>query len=286
MKKTVLLFVLILFSIITFAQQFSFNLYVEDALGNRDSLVLGYDPLATDSIDAAFGEVDIKSNPWDSVFEARVSKESYLYGIPTYMPAHESKVQILEHDPQSPYSPMGPQFTSSVYIAVKNMHPPFYLSWDSILFQDSSIMSSGFWFLHLIDGGIFKTFETDSFCSQNSFSSIESYYMSANDTIWLLGFTFSSFNTLGVDHTSKGTASLSAYPNPCEDVISFDFANVNSISDLLIYNSLGQLIRQESISKIQDKVQVNISEMKSGIYYYQVIEKDKGFLYSGKFIKK
>ena len=69
-----LIFLLLFFPLIGLSQpEFSFDLYFEDALGNRDTVTIGYDPQATDGIDAQFGEENIISQPWDSVFEVRIS---------------------------------------------------------------------------------------------------------------------------------------------------------------------------------------------------------------------
>ncbi|MCB0375492.1 MAG: hypothetical protein KDD04_06205, partial [Sinomicrobium sp.] len=50
--------------------QFETTLYFEDAVGNRDSVIVGYDTLATHDIDPEFGEQELVS-PFDSVFEVR-----------------------------------------------------------------------------------------------------------------------------------------------------------------------------------------------------------------------
>ncbi len=55
------------------AQELSFSLYLEDATGARDTIVLGYDSLATDSIDASFGEINLLGQAWGSDFEVRAT---------------------------------------------------------------------------------------------------------------------------------------------------------------------------------------------------------------------
>jgi len=73
MKTTLFLSVwILLFSSTSFAQEeFSFELYFEDAVGNRDTLVLGYDENATDTIDSGFLEIDISGSIWNNTFEVR-----------------------------------------------------------------------------------------------------------------------------------------------------------------------------------------------------------------------
>lgn len=57
---------------------FEATIWFEDAAGNRDSIVVGYDTLATEDIDPAFGEAEITS-PFDSVFEVRAGSTDFIY---------------------------------------------------------------------------------------------------------------------------------------------------------------------------------------------------------------
>jgi len=75
MKIIKLLTLSMLLSTISFTQQTAFfesTIYIEDALGNRDSVVVGSDPEANGHFNPEFGEVDINT-PWDSVLEIRAS---------------------------------------------------------------------------------------------------------------------------------------------------------------------------------------------------------------------
>ena len=49
---------------------FETTLYVEDAIVNRDTVMFGFDPMATSDIDEDFGEVALNT-PFDSILEAR-----------------------------------------------------------------------------------------------------------------------------------------------------------------------------------------------------------------------
>jgi len=75
MKIIKLIILLLLISTISYTQQTAFfesTIYIEDALGHRDSVVLGSDPDANGHFNPNFGEVDINT-PWDSVLEIRAS---------------------------------------------------------------------------------------------------------------------------------------------------------------------------------------------------------------------
>ena len=47
----------------------------EDAVGSRDTLLIGYDTSATDSIDVFFDEKNIIATEMDSIFGVRISNE-------------------------------------------------------------------------------------------------------------------------------------------------------------------------------------------------------------------
>ena len=54
---------------IAFPQEYSFPLYFEDAVGNKDTLIFGFDQSATFGIDNQFGEKNLINEPLDSIFE-------------------------------------------------------------------------------------------------------------------------------------------------------------------------------------------------------------------------
>ncbi len=78
------------------------------------------------------------------------------------------------------------------------------------------------------------------------------------------------------------------YPNPARNEISFVYGSENmmDVEKLYIYNSIGQLIKQHSFEKNKQMFQLNISDLKSGIYYYHIFGVDNSKKYSGKFVKQ
>ena len=53
-------------------QLFSINMNFQDAAGNRDTLILGYDSNASDTIDTFFNEMNILSTSFDTGLDVRV----------------------------------------------------------------------------------------------------------------------------------------------------------------------------------------------------------------------
>ena len=85
MKKIILITAILIYTINGFSQltpEFEFQFYAEDFLGNRDTITIGYDSRAAeyDTINTQFGEVDITSEPFDSIFEMRVSVNNFPSG--------------------------------------------------------------------------------------------------------------------------------------------------------------------------------------------------------------
>lgn len=62
-----------LISAISYSQEFKSTIWLEDTNGRVDSVSIGYDPAASESIDEIFGALDITSQPWNE-FEIRASQ--------------------------------------------------------------------------------------------------------------------------------------------------------------------------------------------------------------------
>ena len=134
MKKTIqLLFTLCFLCQSLIAQivpQFQVTIYVEDAIGNVDSVVVGYDTLATSDIDPEFGEEEILS-PFDSILEVRAGSIHWPNSLKT------SKVIIED---TSPFPPISTSYGcygggTRMYIYIWAKHQPVVVFWDSILFE-------------------------------------------------------------------------------------------------------------------------------------------------------
>src|SRR5690554_409354 len=80
----------------TLTPEFEFQLYLKDALNNRDTITLGYDSKATNGIDENFNELDILNLPWSSDFEARVGNKIYIEDDWIREDSYNTKKQILK----------------------------------------------------------------------------------------------------------------------------------------------------------------------------------------------
>lgn len=119
-----------LLSGIVHGQEFNFEMYFEDALGTKDTLVFGYDALATYGMDATLNETDISAIPWSNDFEVRLSDYNYYsgeYHTDTYDFYSKKQIQLKSCG------------VSNNLISIVHLNQPNYpvlISWDSTLFSD------------------------------------------------------------------------------------------------------------------------------------------------------
>lgn len=110
--------------------QFETTLYFEDAVGNRDSIVVGYDTLATHDIDPEFGEVEILS-PFDSIFEVRA-------GTFTWQWREKLSKKIINRATAAvgPFAPEDCYSGQPVFIYIWAKHQPIRVSWNRAVFAE------------------------------------------------------------------------------------------------------------------------------------------------------
>ncbi len=74
--------------------------------------------------------------------------------------------------------------------------------------------------------------------------------------------------------------SINLYPNPANDELNILFnARINvDLDRILIYNSIGQLIREEEISFKNNQATIKTSNLKSGVYYLNLNGINKRFV--------
>lgn len=61
---------------------------------------------------------------------------------------------------------------------------------------------------------------------------------------------------------------ISVYPNPVKEVVTFSIPTIGSSKEISIYNSLGQIvINQSSLNQIQN---ISLQSLESGIYFYKI----------------
>lgn len=250
--KQILLFLFSLPLVISAQPEFSFDLYFEDALGNRDTITLGYDPLASDSIDVEFGEENTISQPWDSVFEVRITDkmQSVMYGNPQ-QETFRTKKQIIKNQCQENWVPW-----NLIYFDVKNVTFPFTISWNEGVFQNDCIIGSmiqnievNSWF----DIGWFGGYLSHApnplmYDSLGVNHGLEMKYLDTdNKPVYSFWFMFGDSTRLTLNSPTLGENLPIVIPNPFNEV--FEIQDENELSELKLFDLQGRAVDFERNGK-------------------------------------
>ena len=66
-------------------------------------------------------------------------------------------------------------------------------------------------------------------------------------------------------------SSETAYPNPCQEAFTLSFNDIsNQSADVKIYNSIGQLVKNETLTQNGQDLQINTQDLENGIYIYLI----------------
>jgi hypothetical protein len=262
--KKILVFTLVFYCFSAQAQQFSFQMFFTDAIGNRDTLTLGYDTAATILIDASFGEVNIIGVPLDSVFDVRITDEWDKQGQGTF----HTKKQIVRYNCVSP-------IYNIQSIDIKAKHWPVTATWDKTLFNDSCRDWSDFK-SQLGDIGGYSDLNWVKLISKDSvtFTSNVSpwggggsyaYINNASDTIPVFFQTFiDSLHAFSIKEQYK-IGEVKVFPNPASNYSSID---VKEEVTACFYNTLGQLVLTTG-----KKENIDISTLPQGLYLIRIAYK-------------
>jgi hypothetical protein len=287
--KLLILFLLISFSSTSFCQQFSFQIFFKDAFGNKDTITLGYDEGATDSIDTAFGEVNIIQNPRDTAFDVRISNEFKNRRYYQTWGSYHTKKQIVGYDCTN-FS-----FDRTQVIDIFAKHWPVTATWDSLLFDDhcrkgsfmTSINPGGWWDvrsqsnLYILE---FSEKDSVTFTSNINPWYNESYgYIDGLDTVSVFWQVIGSTSILEIatKEQSEQLNAINIFPNPFSNQLTFS-AQTNDEILISIYNINGQKISQE---KFTNYTSIDTERFPKGIYIYKLSDSN-GKTKCGKMIKQ
>ncbi len=70
---------------------------------------------------------------------------------------------------------------------------------------------------------------------------------------------------------------LAVYPNPTSGLLNIELMNNEMMTGYRLYDALGRLIKSEKLPNKEEKHQVDIASLASGIYNLQVQSNDKIF---------
>lgn len=282
MRPLVFFVFLSFFNHFSYSQEFKFQLNLKDASGKMDSLIFGFDSNATDSVDTQFQENNIKSNPYKSIFEARIGNMDYSEHdqYSADFTSFHSKIQIVEKDcgvRNFPYISV---------ICLNEVQFPIELTWQQTLFQDSCVNQSlvtdwhpGGWFDAAYGGEQYPVYLKD----QNTaiFTHTTHGFIQENgDTTNKLFLTLASDKHKITSIAEVDTKFFVVYPNPANDFITIksDYPIPNN-TKVILFNSLGQKVKTiEEIDKI------DLSNLTDGLYFIKLTD-EKNFATTKSIIK-
>lgn len=269
MKKLIFLITILSIGSTLFGQEFSFPLYLEDALGHKDTLVFGYDASATDSIDPVFGEINIKTLPFDTVFEARIAdyySSNHGQNIPDPTTYHLNK-QIKKKDCISSNWP----FASSIILSKVKF--PLKVYCDSTLFIDSCIQNSlitdwhpGGWF----DAGYGTEQGPFYLNSHNTVTfayTTHHFITTSNDTLSTLFITLANiYNFISGTPEIQDPYAVNIYPIPTIDYLTIQLLDPKLKIETVQLNDI--VGRGKQLNYTENEV--DLSNISKGIYFIRL----------------
>jgi len=268
MKNTLIL-TLIIYANTAFGQLFSFQMFFSDAVGNRDTITLGYDSAATDSIDSTFGEINIIATPLDTALDVRITNE-WKNRFNFHQPGtFHTKRQIYYYEcPMHSYSHVAD-------IDISTKHWPVTATWNDTLFNDACRRGSAFssfavmWDVigpsnlgrQVLHANHSVTFSSNL---SHTYEPWFSYINITGDTIPVFWQVFGDSNILsiGIEELPRVADDIIVSPNPSADFTSIDMLGAtNEVVSIEFYNSMGQIVLIANHTQ-----HIDVSILKSGIY--------------------
>jgi hypothetical protein len=247
-------------------------MFFEDAIGDKDTLTIGYDINGTEFIDPSFGETNIIGIPLDSTFDVRVTNAFFNNGNATF----HTKKQILPDSCSGWWFPV-------VSIDIKCKNWPVTATWDNTSFniecREGSVFTSfhpgGWWDVGGFPSDLNRvelananhvTF-TSNYNPTSGYDENYAYINSSNDTIpvFWMAFGDSTLISLGVESIS---VDVNSYPNPVKDVFYIDIQDY-LVKDIKVVDMMGR-------SKIVDfkNGYIDMRNFHSGYYLIMICRKD------------
>jgi Secretion system C-terminal sorting domain len=272
------------------------DFYFEDALGNRDTVTIGYDTTANDEFNPQFGEVNL-TQPFDSVFEVRATQRTgFNWGQPPYI-LSKKVIDLGENYINLPQCYGGG--TAICFIHAK--YPPVTISWD-ITIMDNLCNRASFWSpdkaWELVDPlswlqlpGIrhrcaskYESYTIqlgEDYKAQTEISYIIKHAVegsaSVKDTIY--GVCFSGFwadwwispcSLVDTAEPLELTENLVLFPNPAFDKISLQ-NEINQEHWIQLFESTGRMVK--SIKRQNCEASIDVSSLRAGWYVLRTVDK-------------
>lgn len=255
-------------------EEFSFQLYLEDNIGNRDTVIIGYDELSSDSIDLSFEEINLIDSTWSTPLEGRVSHQSVCFGsAPVYLtkkyvaPRYLGTVEF--------------HLDIGIYFRCDNF--PLKVSWDSSLFKTSDLyltMISGDCSSHYCSDFMTSDFKELSYCDSLIFQETnwpmpELSHIENGINIYKLSFAFNDDQTYcGWGKMNENNLiSFEVFPNPTIELIQLNLGNIDEKINYSIIDGLGQIVKTDVLTGTT----IDIHDLAAGHYLLKLISDNNNY---------
>lgn len=273
---------------------FQTTLYFEDAVGNKDSISVGFDTLANSSFNPQFGEMDI-STPFDSIFEVRATNwSSFGWGEGAYI-LSKKIISAAESNAGDPLCYTG----GGAIFFIHARYQPIRVSWQQSDFDDYCVRGSFFtpdrvhqmidlwdWLeMPAIRFGCAAGTNTYELALGDAFQApLEIPYIAMQETEGSSGELDSIYGValgLGIadgyfvpcnqiatheNQQHRLRYDFEILPNPAAEQISIINQHGVNIHALTVYNRLGERVAEYPAEQNRSQMDLNISPLAPGIY--------------------
>ena len=277
---------------------FEANFIFEDAIGNKDSIIIGYDTLANATFNPQFGEVEVDSDEgFNPVFDLQGNHDSNYY----------SNIIKKRISPTTKYFPLSgcyKVFTETIYFTAKNF--PVTISWDSLYFQDWCHAIAYITPLNILtmenqDWGEIapdylwaclkynsKYVLTEAIADDQEWE-INYDYAILNDgskgkvygvQIWFRDFGFYECYKSVSNNDIRKTEKIIITPNPTSDYIRISNISLSRDSRVSILDISGRVVK----TNIENE-RIDVTHLPKGMYFLTIESEEGEILGSEKFVK-
>jgi Secretion system C-terminal sorting domain len=228
--------------------------------------------------------IDWLKYPGNPVLKSKSNDKSSFWAIDVVFDSTQNKYFMYYEDFWIYGDSLDPDTVNAIYYATAPRNTLFSSNCITSI-SNNSIINQGDTTQLLATGGDFYLWEPASDLSNpnisNPMASPDTTTMYrvliVSDSCITVDTVIITVSPLGVNNTNLENDIINIYPNPSSSNITVEFSNPNKESLCIhIYNSMGQLVK--SVNNItSEKTNIEIANLKSGIYLIELNSKDRVF---------
>ena len=284
MRKSLLFCGLCCYGAMLLAQavpRFQMPLYFEDAIGNRDTIVVGYDAMGSyDTLNPLFGEYAITA-PFDSIFEVRAAH--------AIDPPHTLSKKIISHYEGGVGDTCFASAGVEIFIQAKYL--PITVRYDTALVNSSychqNMILSPDWFIFLVQ---YWWDAREYYCMTHTDMVVDTFthpgtmHIGGDDWLtrpfevegqgikelpgyfWIIKYFGICQNQVGTEAPVTSVPTMSLMPNPVSDLLQVVWPEVFS-GRLEVFGSLGNRILLRQALHQSKTTEIDVSQLPGGLYF-------------------